>query len=167
MDLQDNDRNLLVQFIEKLAEEVRQAIPSRSGGTAAMVTTEYEEKSGTIFAPYWINVFETGRKPGTMPPVAPLKEWIESVGLVGRKKVPAGAKHEGAEMSSESLAWAIATNMKENGNTLWRLLHGGRVSYTPIRIEFDKIFSKDRIDSFANTFADSYEKIITSGITLR
>ena len=149
---------IIKQFIEQLADEIRQAIPKVTGKTSEAVTTEYPDGlTGIIYAPGWIEVFETGRKPGTMPPVSPIQAWVEAKGLTAINK-------SGKQMTSNSLAWAIAMNMKKNGNTLWRALNGGEIRYSPLAVEFNKIFSKDRIDSFVNVFEQKYRAIIISNI---
>ncbi len=175
-DLNQINRGLISQFINSLANEVRQAIPKVTGRTAQNIEVEITDTSGSILAPSWISIFQDGRKPGGMPPVNEILAWIEAKGIIPRsisKQRATSQQRRGSntfrnatdqKKSQESMAWAIAVNMQKNGNTLWRALHGGQIQYSPIRVEFNRIFSRERIDSFVNVFAGKYESIIESEI---
>ena len=63
-------------------------------------------------APY-AGVLELGRRPGKMPPVAILAEWVIRKGLVGKRKAgKAGASQLAA---ARGIAFAIAAAMKKRG----------------------------------------------------
>lgn len=150
-----SNKEIIQQFLNALAEDVKMAIPSNTLQTANKIQVEVSDNEGQITAPAWFGVFQDGRKPGTMPPVAKIEEYVKSSSLVSKI---------GWEGTENSLAYAIGIKMKKEGNTLYRALHGGDVNYSPIRIELDKIFSKKRIDSFAEVFAGKYQTLISSEI---
>ena len=150
-----SNKEIILQFLTTLANVVKANIPSVTGKTAQSIEVVAEENEGSILAAKYIGVLVDGRKPGTMPPVRSILEYVKSKSLLSKI---------GWNGTESSLAWAISIKMKREGNTLYRALHGGEINYSPFRLEVDRILSQSRIDAFAETFAGKYQSLISSEV---
>lgn len=81
----------------QLTNNIKYSLDSR--GTDINVNLE--------IADYYYYAEEYGRKPGKMPPVDRIKEWIETKGIP-------------VEKTLDSFAWAIAKKIARDGNVAYR-----------------------------------------------
>jgi len=108
----------LLQSLEKLTDALVQAMISElqandsvdTGALAASIEYDVQQKGSTYelvrtMLQYGVYVDQgIGRRPGKMPPVKPLMQWIKQKNI----SVPRG-------LSVESFAFAIANNIKKQG----------------------------------------------------
>lgn len=111
-----------------------------SGQTSQSLKSESTPNSVTVSGKAFIFVVETGRKPGRMPPVGPIKKWLESGKVSFSGKI-------------DSVAFAISKVIAEKGTVLFR--QGGRKDIITPALD-DK-----RLDKLTDTIADiSFDKTI-------
>lgn len=68
---------------------------------------ELGDDSATIKGRNYSEQLARGRKPGTLPPITPIKRWVQ-------------AKFGYGEEESESIAWAVAQKIKREGTTWYK-----------------------------------------------
>lgn len=114
-----------------------------SGETSQSVKSESTDTGVVVSGNKFINVVETGRRPGKMPPVSAIQKWLESgkVSFTGK---------------AESVAWAIAKTIAKNGSSLFR--SGGRTDIITPAI------SDERITQLTNDIADESLKLVVTTI---
>ena len=124
------------QAISKLLENVRAEIIDdqqtkgirASGQSARSLKTKTREISGTIRGTLtgaaYFTFQEQGRRPGKMPPVQSIRDWIEAKGIQADNK--------------ESLAWAIAKNIAKTGTDIYRNKRPALATEQIIEIEIEK-----------------------------
>jgi copper chaperone CopZ len=140
------DREIISQFLTAIRDEIRAQLPKVTGRTRESVKVEnLTETTGEITVPWRLFTFQDGRKPGTMPPISEIQKWLDAKGL-------------------DISPWAVAIKMRNEGNTLWRVLHGKPGRYTPVRVEFDKIITPQRISALVETFAGKYQSLVSSDL---
>lgn len=145
------DKEAIQQFLDALVAEVKQRVPKVSGETADSLEVIVDDFGGKIMAAPYIQTLEDGRPPtrsgapkGDPTLQQKIYAWILQMGLGTNAK------------SQERLSWAMATKIHNEGNRLWRSGgHSGVLS---------NVFTKERIDSFANTFFGRYETQISSDV---
>ncbi len=119
-----------------------------TGKTSASLQSDASEDRVTVTGKPFIYVVETGRKPGRMPPISPIIEWLNS----GKVSISGNIN---------SAAFAIARTIAEKGTVLFR--QGGRKDIITPAI------SDDRIDQLTSDIADvefdKTIKVIDDGIT--
>jgi hypothetical protein len=152
------DIEILKQFGERLANEVRVAIPDVSGKTARSVEVEVSEDGNilTIWGAAHIGTLEEGRRPtqrsGRGDLIPQLQAWIEAKGI---------RTDDGKLLSP----FAIAANIHKYGNTLNRIKTGvGPVNYQANPIGLKEIFNEQRLDAFLDTFAEQFLSRVSSQI---
>lgn len=74
---------------------------------------ETDEKGGRLYAADYFKYLITGRGPGKMPPVEPIRQWAEKLGLTGRDP-------RGRFITSRSLAWSIAIGIAKKGTQIFQ-----------------------------------------------
>jgi hypothetical protein len=166
---------LFQQFIEVVQKDIQESEILRNGSVKNMVEIEFNSTSATIYVPYWFAVFWEGRKPGKLPPVLKILHYVINYDLLSKcpdflPKVPF------SEDKQLRFAWAIAYEMKEVGNTLYRMINGGTarsssskkstgaVRYNAKSLDIDTIVTEQRIDNFANLLSDNLALRVSSQI---
>ena len=115
-----------------------------SGETSQSVKSEMVTDSNVrVTGKKFINVVETGRRPGKMPPVSALVKWLESGKLSFTGK-------------AESVAWAIAKTIAKKGSSLFR--KGGREDIITPAI------SNERVTKLTNDIADHSLTLVVTTI---
>lgn len=146
------DKDIIKQFLDQLAGEVKRNIPSASGETAASIEVVVPNQfEGSILGAPYIQTLEDGRGPtrSGAPKGSPtLREKIEAW-LNTRAINPDG-------ITTKSLAYIIARKIHAEGNVLFR--QGGKSGV------LSSVFTNDRIDSFQQTLFNQYEILITSQV---
>lgn len=124
------------QAISKLLENVRAEIIDdqetkglrASGQSARSLKTKTREISGTIKGTLtgaaYFTFQEQGRRPGKMPPVQSIRDWIEAKGIQVDNK--------------ESLAWAIAKKIAKEGSDIYQNKRPALATEQIIEIEIEK-----------------------------
>ena len=93
-------------YIKELAKTMRKNGQVVSGETLSKVRYTVQGGKLTVFAPRYSGVLVGGRKPGAMPPVAPLIKWFKRKGLDGKQ--------------ATSAAWGLAKIIQKKGTQLYR-----------------------------------------------
>jgi len=150
-----NPKEVLQQLCDNLISDI--VATGVLGDLTKLIDSESSESGCKITVPYWFAVFQDGRKPGSFPPPKEILKYVLSHDLIN--------KIEGFK-TPEQLTNAICFTMYYKGNRLYRALNGGeqKGGYNPKRIEFDKIFSENRINSALSLIADNYQSEVTSDI---
>lgn len=124
------------QAISKLLENVRAEIIDdqqtkgirASGQSARSLKTKTREISGTIKGTLtgaaYFTFQEQGRRPGKMPPVQSIRDWIEAKGIQSD--------------NPESLAWAIAKKIAKEGSDIYQNKRPALATQQIIEIEIEK-----------------------------
>ena len=150
----------LKQLLTQLANELRAKIPNATGKTAASITVDVQEKgdrgfeftSGKITAAKHYPVLETGRRPGKMPPVESIKEWVEAKGFSFPMVTSTGKKIK----NSTGLSWAIAIKISKEGSALFKAGgHSGVIS---------DVLTDQRLDNFVEVFSSSLSRVLLSNL---
>ena len=109
--------NIVIEEVEKLKQRIADNIVSTgqnaSGSTIQSLTIQSSDDSVTLFGRPYFGTLETGRKPGKMPPVSSILDWIKA------KPIPVPTK-----MKDTSFAYAIAKKIANEGTSLYQ--KGGR-----------------------------------------
>lgn len=126
-----------------IQENLSRTGTNASGETSNSLSVETTEKGGKLTGRSFFRTVETGRRPGKMPPVSKIKEWLETgkVSFSG---------------SIDSAAWAISTAIAKRGTKLFR--DGGREDIIQPAI------SVQRIDKLTKAIADSYTDQVVARI---
>jgi hypothetical protein len=140
------------EALERFGEETVQIIRSNlaSTGTDATGKTSQSLKSELpkpnqviVSGRGFIYTVETGRKPGKMPPVNKILEWVNS----GKISI---------EGKAESVAWAISKNIAKFGTKLFR--EGGRTDIITPAVSDQRV--QNLTDEIANIAQDQIVKVI-------
>jgi len=132
----ENIRDIMTQFLDRIAEEIRAGIPTVTGKTRDSIVVNVEgggegifaHYKGTVEAIHYIYTFEYGRGPtkDRTPHQPTLREaieaWILAKGFRWTKRTAKGVK----EMTPKQMSWAIAIKIHNEGNALYRKLKGGQ-----------------------------------------
>jgi hypothetical protein len=103
---------ILSGFAERTIEGIRSRIPNVTGKMSDSLGYRVDENGLTIFSSEkFFTVLETGRKPGKMPPISAIEEWVRN-------------KPVASELNPRSLAFLIARKIGEEGSLLYR--QGGK-----------------------------------------
>ena len=141
-DINELSREMVEDFLEELRDkqlEVHDREKMRaSGRTRETFTVLMEKDKGTLFGPAHIRQLEQGRRPGNMPPVSSILEWIRNKGI--------------STENPTSLAWAIATKIKNEGTRRWR-----GEQRKPSGIVSD-VFDEKEFKDFVERMGDVYGK---------
>jgi hypothetical protein len=101
-------KKILVQFAEDTIKAVKLALVAKSvnasGKLSDSLRYELDEEGLSIFITGYGYFVEYGRKPGGLVPVASIRKWIDTKGIVPKGKI-----------SKDSLAWAIAKSIEKKG----------------------------------------------------
>jgi len=96
----------------RIAENIKSSGQSASGMTAQSMVIKKEANRITLYGREFFGTLETGRKPGKVPPISNILNWLQSRGM----------QLEGS--SNLRRAWGIATNISKFGTKLHQ--SGGR-----------------------------------------
>lgn len=96
----------------RIAENIKSSGQSASGMTAQSMVIKKEANRITLYGREFFGTLETGRKPGKVPPISNILNWLQSRGM----------QLEGS--SNLRMAWGIATNISKFGTKLHQ--SGGR-----------------------------------------
>jgi hypothetical protein len=80
---------------------------SSSGKLASSIETIITEDGGKILIAFYAYFLIYGRRPGKMPPVSAIKDWLRDRGI------------------DEKAAWPIARTIAREGSKLWQKYRGG------------------------------------------
>ncbi len=128
------------QTVQIIRDNLATTGTNASGQTSASVQSVTTPNRVTVSGKAFIYVVETGRKPGKMPPVSRIIEWLETgkVSFSG---------------SIQSTAWGISKTIAKVGSSLFR--SGGRDDIITPALD-DK-----RIDQLTKDIADvSFQKVV-------
>lgn len=115
-----------------------------SGQFEEDLSSEINEGEGKVnikikgsYYTYWL---ENGRKPGKLPPIDAIEQWIEDKGIQ-------------SELSKDRLAWAIAKSMQKKGT----IKRPGLVS---------NVITKERIDELIKSVGFAFLNDVKSDVLL-
>lgn len=126
---------LLAERLNRLREQIIANIDTAgekaSGATQQSLRVDITDMTGTLYGRAYFATVETGRRPGKMPPVQTIKDWIAAKGLhvdpVEYKRQPSDRwqpKYTAEERGINRMAWSIAYKIGREGSRLYR--DGGR-----------------------------------------
>lgn len=150
----------LKQLLTQLADEIKAGIPNATGKTAASIEVNIEDKniagfplvSGEIKANRYFTVLETGRRPGKMPPIDSIKEWVQAKGF----NFPMTTSLGNTIRNAEGLSWAIAIKISKEGTSLFRKGgHSGVIS---------NVLNEQRLDTFFEVFNSKLSRVILNNV---
>lgn len=126
-----------------LEREVKEGTPvgvGSSGGLRGSIigqeVVSQDQVMGIVSSPLpYADVVEFGRRPGKMPPVEPIRDWVEQV---------LGIRDQGTDDAATDVAWAIAKKIQKKG-TLGTFMFQGALDANEDTIQ--RIFARavDRI----------------------
>jgi hypothetical protein len=131
---------ILTGFAERTIEGIRSRIPNVTGKMSQSLGYRIDENGLTIFSSEkYFTVLETGRKPGKMPPISAIEEWVKN-------------KPIASDINPRSLAFLIARKIGEEGSLLYR--QGGKSGVISDFINDQKI-KEDLIDLLDEKFREA------------
>jgi len=131
---------ILSEFAERTIQGIRSRIPNVTGKMSDSLGYRVDENGLTIFSSEkYFTVLETGRKPGKMPPISAIEEWVRN-------------KPVASELNPKSLAFLIARKIGEEGSLLYR--QGGKSGVISDFINDQKI-KEDLIDLLDEKFREA------------
>jgi len=131
---------ILTGFAERTIEGIRSRIPNVTGKMSQSLGYRIDENGLTIFSSEkYFTVLETGRKPGKMPPISAIEEWVKN-------------KPVASDINPRSLAFLIARKIGEEGSLLYR--QGGKSGVISDFINDQKI-KEDLIDLLDEKFREA------------
>lgn len=121
----------LNELRERIIANIDNAGEKATGATQQSLRVDITDLTGTLYGRAYFATVETGRRPGKMPPVQTIKEWIEAKGLhvepMEYKRTPSERwqpKYTPIERALNRMAWGIAYKIGREGSALYRA--GGR-----------------------------------------
>jgi hypothetical protein len=104
------EQKVFEQFLmlrEELVDKHIELGMESSGKWIRSLEVTKSEMSTRLLGEKYTEQLVFGRKPGTMPPVAAIKQWIEDKGIT-------------SNLTTTSLAWAIAMKIKRDGTKYYQ-----------------------------------------------
>lgn len=153
----------LKQLLDELVKELKANIPNATGKTSQSLEVKVEDKvisgfgitSGKILANKYFGVLESGRRPGKMPPIQAIKEWVEAKSF----NFPFTTSAGNTIRNADSMSWAIAIKISNEGTKLFRQGgHSGVIS---------NVLSDQRLDTFSKAFFSKTSRVILNNILTR
>ncbi len=136
-DILDKFGNETVQIIR---DNLSSTGTNASGRTSSSLQSVGRQNKVTVSGKAFIYVVETGRRPGRMPPVGAIQQWLKTGKVSFTGKI-------------ESAAWAISRTIAEKGTKLFQ--SGGREDIITPAI------SDERVDKLTKDIADvSFKKVV-------
>lgn len=130
---------ILTGFAERTIAGIRSKIPNVTGKMSQSLGYKIDESGLTIFSTEkYFTVLETGRKPGKMPPISAIEDWVKN-------------KPIASDINPRSLAFLIARKIGEEGSLLYR--QGGKSGVISDFINETKI-QEDLINLLTDEFRD-------------
>lgn len=131
---------ILIGFANRTIEGIRSRIPNVTGKMSQSLGYRLDENGLTIFSSEkYFTVLETGRKPGKMPPISAIEEWVKN-------------KPIASDINPRSLAFLIARKIGEEGSLLYR--QGGKSGVISDFINDQKI-KEDLVDLLDDKFREA------------
>jgi hypothetical protein len=131
---------ILIGFANRTIEGIRSRIPNVTGKMSQSLGYRIDENGLTIFSSEkYFTVLETGRKPGKMPPISAIEEWVKN-------------KPIASDINPRSLAFLIARKIGEEGSLLYR--QGGKSGVISDFINDQKI-KEDLVDLLDDKFREA------------
>jgi hypothetical protein len=131
---------ILIGFANRTIEGIRSRIPNVTGKMSQSLGYRLDENGLTIFSSEkYFTVLETGRKPGKMPPISAIEEWVRN-------------KPIASDINPRSLAFLIARKIGEEGSLLYR--QGGKSGVISDFINDQKI-KEDLVDLLDDNFREA------------
>lgn len=167
------EQEILEQFLQAIAEEIKGRLPSVSGATKEGIQVEVTQQqngpfsrvTGRVTAPSYISVFETGRPPtkegaskGNPTLQEAIQKWIEQKNFRWTKEIKKGGETFIKVLTTKEMSWAIAIKIHREGNKLFRELRGNRTG-----IITDSI-NDQRIKQFMDIFAEKRGRLILADV---
>jgi hypothetical protein len=143
------NREILSQFLEAvrneiMAEHIRQG-QRVTGRTLESLEISVNDNEGILYGARYIGVLEDGRRPGKMPPISKIEEWIKNRGILPKGK-----------MSISALAFVMARKISLEGTVLHR--DGGMSGV------LSKAINQGRIDALIDSLSDKYRSEVESEV---
>ena len=131
---------ILIGFANRTIVGIRSRIPNVTGKMSQSLGYRLDENGLTIFSSEkYFTVLETGRKPGKMPPISAIEEWVKN-------------KPIASDINPRSLAFLIARKIGEEGSLLYR--QGGKSGVISDFINDQKI-KEDLVDLLDDKFREA------------
>lgn len=159
---------ILKQFLDEIANDIRNNIPSKSGESAKSIETNVKENpngsvSGEITGSKYIWTLEDGRGPtkngnsGGKTLRESILDWIKQSNF----QFPMPPKYSWSKpiKNAEQLSWAIAITIHREGNKLFR--SGGKSGV------ITNALTEQRLDAFEKVFAGKAGKIMLGELSKR
>lgn len=152
----------LNELRERIIANIDNAGEKATGATQQSLRVDITDLTGTLYGRAYFATVETGRRPGKMPPVQTIKEWIEAKGLhvepMEYKRNPSERwqpKYTPLERAVNRLSWAIAYRIGREGSALYR--EGGRTDIYTRPIE-------ETVNRITVELADLYRSAVEADI---
>lgn len=140
------NREILAQFLEKVRGDILEEHIRRdqrvTGKTLEGFEISANEYSGTLIGAGYI---EYGRRPGKMPPVSAIEQWIRDRGITPKGKI-----------SILGLAFIMARKISTMGTIIHQ--QGGKSGVISNQI------TQGRIDSLIDSLSEKYRADVTSEV---
>lgn len=147
MDLYDEIELLLTEFGEAVKDDLQQSLRDKGvtyGGGDSRLSAKIEFEVNAISGgisfklkmPEYGEAVDKGRKSGTPPPIAPIKDWIKRKGILKSEKVVKGTRktkkpRPSFEKRLTSMAYGISKNIGKKG-TIKRFGYKGNNFYSDV-----------------------------------
>ena len=142
--IEETLRKFGIESVEIIQQNIAEAGQNASGQTSREIKWETPKPNRLVVdGPPYVYVLETGRRPGRMPPIKPILDWIAT----GKPNIT---------NKIESAAWAISKTIAAKGTKLFQ--QGGR------RDIITPALSEDRFDQLTNDIADISFKLVVNKI---
>jgi hypothetical protein len=165
--------DILKQFMEELAQEIRANVPQASGRTAEGIEVKVQNPGESIFlrvkgelwGPAYIQTLEDGRGPtkggrrGSKTLQQSILEWLQIKNIMPRiipYAVNQRRKATAAINPQVGLSWAIAAKIHKEGNRLFR--EGGKSGV------LSTVITDGRLEAFVKTFNSKAGRIMLNQV---
>lgn len=168
----DELQDIMQQFMDAVAGDIRQGIPSVTGKTRASIEATatqtgvglFSKLRGEITAPAYVYTFEFGRGPtrnttaGSPTLREAIEQWIIDKNFRWTRTVKKGNKTVIKTLTPKQMSWAIAIKIHNEGNRLFRRLRGGQTG-----VITDPTNDR-RVDAFVKVFSTKVGRLILADI---
>lgn len=141
-----NSKTILIQEVDSIVEDIINAYNQSGKKTSGNFEDQLEVKDKGNSIELWGVGYLAGRPAGKMPPVQEIENWITLKGIQPIE----------SNMTTSSLAWAIAKKIAKEGTA--------KESYLPI---YDLIITPQRIDSIIDKVSTFHTQQFVHSVTVR